>query len=56
MTFNVLSMVLVYTMYPETKGLTLEELDSHFGKDNLHAPLEVTHEEEVLEDKNKEKV
>ncbi|KAK4088921.1 hypothetical protein Purlil1_6774 [Purpureocillium lilacinum] len=37
MTFNLFSIVLVYTMYPETKGLTLEEIDSHFGNSNLHA-------------------
>lgn len=37
MTFNLFSIVLVYTMYPETKGLTLEEIDSHFGNSSLHA-------------------
>ncbi|KAL3962781.1 hypothetical protein ACCO45_004304 [Purpureocillium lilacinum] len=37
MAFNLFSIVLVYTMYPETKGLTLEEIDSHFGNSNLHA-------------------
>ncbi|KAH7112287.1 general substrate transporter [Dactylonectria estremocensis] len=39
---NVLSVVLVYTMYPETKGLTLEEIDSHFGKSNFHSETEAT--------------
>jgi hypothetical protein len=29
-------------MCPETKGLTLEEIDSHFGKINVHGVEEAT--------------
>lgn len=42
MSFNVFSTILVYTMYPETKKKTLEELDSHFGKLNIHSDTEAT--------------
>ncbi|KAH8703021.1 general substrate transporter [Talaromyces proteolyticus] len=42
MTFNVLCMVLVYFKYPETKGLTLEEVDSHFGNCNVHSEHQAT--------------
>jgi hypothetical protein len=42
MAFNVFSLFLVYFMYPETKGLSLEDLDSHFGKNNIHSEMEAT--------------
>lgn len=45
MSFNVLSCCLVYTLYPETARKTLEEIDSHFGKINLHSPNEGTIDE-----------
>ncbi|KAK5050530.1 hypothetical protein LTR84_003811 [Exophiala bonariae] len=35
MSFNLLSFVLVYTLYPETARKTLEEIDAHFGKINM---------------------
>jgi hypothetical protein len=42
MSFNVFAAVLVYACYPETKGKTLEELDAHFGKLNVHSESEAT--------------
>ncbi|KAL1898458.1 hypothetical protein Sste5346_003361 [Sporothrix stenoceras] len=42
MSFNIFSAVLVYATFPETKGKTLEELDSHFGKLNVHTEQEAT--------------
>ncbi|KAH7121421.1 general substrate transporter [Dactylonectria macrodidyma] len=42
MSFNVFSAILVYSCYPETKRKTLEELDSHFGKLNVHSENEAT--------------
>ena len=42
MSFNVFSVFLVYSFYPETKKMTLEELDSHFGKLNVHSENEAT--------------
>jgi hypothetical protein len=40
MAFNVFSLFLVYLTYPETKGLSLEDLDSHFGNNNIHSEIE----------------
>jgi hypothetical protein len=40
MAFNVFSVFLVYLTYPETKGLSLEDLDSHFGNCNIHSEME----------------
>lgn len=42
MSFNVFAAILVYSCYPETKRKTLEELDSHFGKLNVHSETEAT--------------
>lgn len=42
MAFNVFSVFLVYLAYPETKGLSLEDLDSHFGNNNIHSEMEGT--------------
>lgn len=42
MSFNVFAAVLVYACYPETKKKTLEELDAHFGKANIHSEAEAT--------------
>ena len=42
MGFNVFTVFLVYGFYPETKHRTLEELDSHFGKANVHSETEAT--------------
>ncbi|KAF7561066.1 hypothetical protein G7046_g3057 [Stylonectria norvegica] len=42
MSFNVFSAILVYSCYPETKKKTLEELDSQFGKLNVHSEMEAT--------------
>jgi MFS family permease len=42
MSFNVFATILVYACYPETKRKTLEELDAHFGKLNIHSDMEAT--------------
>lgn len=42
MSFNLLALVLVYGFYPETARKTLEEIDSHFGRNNVHGPQEGT--------------
>jgi hypothetical protein len=42
MAFNIFSFFLVYLKYPETKGLSLEDLDSHFGNSNVHSETEAT--------------
>ncbi|KAJ9150404.1 High-affinity glucose transporter [Pleurostoma richardsiae] len=42
MAFNVFSVFLVYGFYPETKKKTLEELDAHFGRLNVHSEEEAT--------------
>ena len=42
MSFNTFSAVLVYMFYPETKKKTLEELDAHFGKLNIHNGAEAS--------------
>lgn len=42
MAFNIFSVCLVYLTYPETKGLSLEDLDSHFGNSNVHSETEAT--------------
>jgi MFS family permease len=42
MSFNVFATILVYACYPETKKKTLEELDAHFGKLNIHSDMEAT--------------
>jgi hypothetical protein len=42
MAFNILCVVLVYFKYPETDGLSLEEVDSHFGNCNVHSENEAT--------------
>lgn len=42
MSFNVFAAALVYSCYPETKKKTLEELDAHFGKLNIHSENEGT--------------
>lgn len=39
--FSVCSVILVYFVYPETKGVTLEEMDSVFGDYTLRAPSTV---------------
>jgi hypothetical protein len=35
MAFNIFGALLVYSTFPETKGKTLEELDSQFGSCNI---------------------
>jgi hypothetical protein len=42
MSFNLVALVLVYSVYPETSRKTLEEIDSHFGNSNIHSPDEGT--------------
>ncbi|KAF4954493.1 hypothetical protein FSARC_12106 [Fusarium sarcochroum] len=42
MSFNVFAAILVYACYPETKGKTLEELDTHFGSLNVHSEEDAT--------------
>jgi hypothetical protein len=42
MAFNVFSVFLVYLKYPETKGLSLESIDSQFGNSNVHGEMEAT--------------
>ncbi|CAK7218120.1 hypothetical protein SBRCBS47491_003399 [Sporothrix bragantina] len=49
MSFNIFSAVLVYATFPETKGKTLEELDSHFGKLNVHSETEATPKQMLAE-------
>jgi len=49
MAFNVVGVILVYTMYPETKGLSLEDIDSHFGKINIHTDSEGTPQQMLKE-------
>lgn len=49
MSFNVFAAVLVYSFYPETKKKTLEELDSHFGKLNIHSKTEATPKQMLTE-------
>ena len=49
MSFNVFAAILVYACYPETKKKTLEELDSHFGKLNVHSETEATPKQMLAE-------
>ncbi|KAH9984185.1 general substrate transporter [Xylariaceae sp. FL0662B] len=49
MAFNVFSVFLVYIFYPETKKKTLEELDAHFGKLNIHSEEEATPKQMLAE-------
>ncbi|EPE02453.1 hypothetical protein F503_00721 [Ophiostoma piceae UAMH 11346] len=49
MSFNIFAAVLIYTMFPETKNKTLEELDSHFGKLNVHFDDEATPKQMLAE-------
>jgi MFS family permease len=50
MSFNIFSAILVYSFYPETKKKTLEELDSQFGKLNVHSTSEATPKQMLVEE------
>ena len=46
---NVFSVILVLAKFPETKNLTLEEIDFRFGHINIHGENEATPEEMLKE-------
>lgn len=54
MAFNIFAAVLVYACYPETKLKTLEEIDSQFGKLNIHTKEESSPKQMLAEDEHVE--
>jgi Sugar (and other) transporter len=48
--FNVFSLTLVYWKFPETKGLSLEQIDSRFSKINVHSKNEAIPESMLKSD------
>nr|UJH94521.1 Stl1.2 [Starmerella bombicola] len=48
--FSICSVILVYYIFPETKGVTLEEMDSVFGDRTLRSTVSMIDREALLDD------